>query len=186
MKKLMVLALLVLLLSSCARVPEKNVSFTERIAREESFFAGSTMKMLAADAEVIAVAEICSISEMLTADAEKNDWSCEFQVFELEVLEYFKGEAAGRNLNLPVAARYRAADSDVETAYWKAFYEGQRYAPGDTLVLFVMASGLLFGESKEDHSDMIFIAGAGDGFYSSGLMRRIAEPEKEMDTLFPS
>ena len=184
MKKLMLLVVLAMLLTACTPETVLEATLDSKATSEEEYFKGCTMKTLSAEAEIIAIAEVKNITETQIADAEDGKWHCEFQLFYIELLECFRGECSGQSLSLPVVSRYRSEDCDIETAYWKAVYEGQRYTDGDKLLIFVSSADLLFGESREDFSDIIFICGNGDGFYSSGLMQRIAEPNANAEYLF--
>lgn len=186
MKKLMLLVVLAALLTACTPETVTETALDSRAVSEEEYFKGCTMKTLSAGAELIAIAEVKDITETRVTDMEVGKWQCEFQLFHIELLECLKGEYSGQSLSLPVISRYRSADCDIETAYWKALYKGQKYTDGDKLLILAMESNLLFGESREDFGDIIFICGNGNGFYSSGLMQRIAEPDAGAKQLFGS
>ncbi|MDD6189446.1 MAG: hypothetical protein PUB32_07720 [Clostridiales bacterium] len=191
MKKLSVFifaAFAALLLAGCGgevQTEKEELTFTQMVSREEETFRSLPIKELAAQSDWVAMVEIASVTALreqeFTVSIPKGEeqWSAYMHVIEAKVINSLKGAEEGQSLSIPLAVKYSREESEIKTAYWKVWYHGARYKPGERLIIIGTQAAWETPNAEETEPKLLYIGdGDGNAFYSSGTMRRITEQTK--------
>lgn len=159
----------------------ETLGFAELVALEKEIFSTQAVTDIASATDYMAIVELDAVPNIKTQEFAvsgengKELWTARLHVLEATVVNSLKGTGIGKEISIPLAVQYNMGEKEIKTAYWKSWYHGARFHPGDRLVL-IGSQAALTPCSSAAEPQLIFIGDSdGNAFFTSSTMAFAAQ-----------